>query len=123
MDRNQVETVLHVISSLGELGGGAERQLLLYLQHRSNRWRHVVAYRKPKGLLREAVEQTGVKTVWLGRGGAMRQLVRLVRLARAGSADVIHTYLWEANYLARLAGRLLRLPVITTLTSTVEVED
>ncbi|MGQ0572169.1 MAG: hypothetical protein ACT4P5_21905, partial [Armatimonadota bacterium] len=101
--------VLHVISSLGQLGGGAERQLLLYFQHRTGRWNHLVAYRKPQGLLREAIEAAGVKTTWLGPGNAIRQLRRLVHLARTESADVIHTYLWEANYLGRVAGRLLHL--------------
>ena len=116
-------TVLHVISSLGQLGGGAERQLLLYFQHRSDRWRHLVAYRKPHALLQEEVARTGVVPVWLGPGGFLRQLARLLRLARQEHATVIHTHLFEANQLGRLVGRLLTIPVITTVTNTLAVEE
>ncbi len=116
-------TVLHVISSLGVLGGGAQRQLLLYFQHRSPQWRHLVAYQHPKALLREEVEAAGVPTVWLGGGGFLPQLVRLLRLVRAEGVNVIHTHLFEANLLGRAVGRLLRLPVITSLVSTLDVQE
>lgn len=116
-------TVLHVISSLGVLGGGAQRQLLLYFQHRSPQWRHIVAYQHPRALLRDDVERTGVPTVWLGRGGLLPQLARLARLARVWSADVIHTHLYEANLLGRVAGRLLGVPVVTSLVSTLDIEE
>lgn len=120
---DQPPTVLHVISSLGVLGGGAQRQLLLYFRHRTNRWTHTVAYRKSGGILREEMERSGVATHWLGTGTFVHQLIRLIRLARRESASVIHTHLFEANYLGRLAGRILGIPVVTSLVSTMEVED
>lgn len=119
----QPPRVLHVISSLGVLGGGAQRQLLLYFQHRSDQWTHVVAYRKPQGILREDIERCGVRTIWLGAGSFVHQLARLIRLAKAESASVIHTHLFEANYLGRLAGLILGIPVVTSLVSTMEVEE
>jgi glycosyltransferase involved in cell wall biosynthesis len=120
-DRRPV--VLHVISSLGVLGGGTQRQLLLFLRNQGNRWQHIVVYREPESLLREEFAQAGIQTVWLGRGGFLHHLVRLVRLARTASADLIHTHLYGANWLGRLAGYFLNVPVITTLVSTMEVED
>lgn len=123
MDQRRDPTILHVISSLGHLGGGAERQLLLYLRYRGAGWRHIVTYRQPQTRLREAFEGTGVPTVWLGPGGFFPQLARLVRLARAESVDAIHTHLFEANHLGRVAGKVLGLPVITTITNTLEVAD
>lgn len=121
--RGKPGTVLHVISSLGSLGGGAEMQLLLLLQHRTAQWKHIVAYRKPRVLLREEFKKIGVKTVWLGEGGFFQQVARLMRVARAESADVIHTHLFEANTLGRVAGRLLRVPVVTSLVSTTDVAE
>lgn len=115
--------VLHVISSLGVLGGGTQRQLLLYFRHRSGRWAHIVAYRKLEGIFREDIERSGIRTVWLESGSFVRQLVRLIRLAREESASIIHTHLLEANYLGRLAGLILRIPVVTSLVSTMKVAD
>lgn len=123
MTAAQSSTILHVISSLGVLGGGAQRQLLLYFQRRTPEWNHVVAYRNPRGILKEDIERTGVTTVWLGSGHFLSQLVRLVRLAKSKRAAVIHTHLFGANYLGRLAGLITGIPVVTSLVSTMEVED
>lgn len=115
--------VLHMISSLGVLGGGAQRQLLLYFQHRSSDWHHVLAYQHPKALLRDEVEAAGVRTIWLGQGGFLPQLIRLVQLARAEGVDIIHTHLFEGNLLGRAAGLVLNVPVVTSLVSTMDVRE
>jgi glycosyltransferase involved in cell wall biosynthesis len=51
-----------------------------------------------------------------GRGDPSRavKLIRLLKLVRAARPDVIHTHLFTADILGRLAGAALRVPVVST---------
>ena len=51
------------------------------------------------------------------------RFVRLLRALRRGEFDVIHTHLTAANILGVLAGRILRIPTVVTLHSTVSTSD
>lgn len=110
--------LLHVIETLGS--GGAERLLhtnLSYLD-RSRFRSSVVTIRASGEHWRAPIEALGVSVETLGvrtrrdLPGAVQRLRNL--LSRRGVA-LLHTHLWEANVVGRLAGRLAGVPVISSI--------
>ena len=110
--------LLHVIETLGS--GGAERLLHTNLAHldRTRFRSRVVTIRAHGDHWREPIEALGVPVESLGVGaprdlpGAVRSLSK--RLS-GGGVDVVHTHLWEANVVGRLAGRMVGVPVISSI--------
>jgi len=110
--------LLHVIETLGS--GGAERLLhtnLTYLDRARFR-SSVVTIRASGDHWRAPIEALGVSVETLGVRtrrdllGAVRELRK--RVSRRGVA-LVHTHLWEANVVGRLAGRLAGVPVISSI--------
>ncbi len=110
--------LLHVIETLGS--GGAERLLHTNLTYLDRvRFRSSVVtirasgdhWRAPIEALGVSVETLGVRTRrdLPGAVGGLRKLV-----SRRGVA-LVHTHLWEANVVGRLAGRLAGVPVISSI--------
>ena len=110
--------LLHVIETLGS--GGAERLLHTNLTHLDRgRFRSSVVtlrasgdhWRAPIEALGVPVENLGVRTRrdLLGAVGRMRNL-----MSRRGVA-LVHTHLWEANVVGRVAGRLAGVPVVSSI--------
>jgi glycosyltransferase involved in cell wall biosynthesis len=110
--------LLHVIETLGS--GGAERLLhtnLTYLDRARFR-SSVVAlraegdhWRAPIEALGVAVENLGVRT----RRDLPGATFRLRKLIARRGVTLLHTHLWEANVVGRLAGRLSGVPVISSI--------
>jgi len=110
--------LMHVIETLGS--GGAERLLhtnLTYLDRERFR-SSVVTVRASGEHWRAPIEALGVSVETLGvrtrrdLPGAVHRLRKL--LSRHGVA-LLHTHLWEANVVGRLAGRLAGVPVISSI--------
>ncbi len=108
--------IVHIISSL-EMGGAqavlftivsqfqemGHEQVILYM--------HDGPYKKRFESLEIAVQQvTGI----VSRFDPI-SFLRLVKLLRKIKPDCIHTVLWAANWLGRLAARLLSVPCINSL--------
>ncbi|GDY52394.1 hypothetical protein SVIO_030170 [Streptomyces violaceusniger] len=106
MGRSRPMRVLHIISRLG--AGGAEQQLRLLLRHMPVRC-DVIALSGP-GATAHGIRADGIPVTHLPLdGGRERQLTtvpRLVRIIRSGGYDLVHTHLYRACVLGRIAARL-----------------
>jgi glycosyltransferase involved in cell wall biosynthesis len=110
--------VAHLIESLG--AGGAERLLYTNLKHLdAARFRNAVVtvFAEPDHWA-EAIRDLGVPVESL-RCRSLRDLpagvARLRRWLRANRTDLLHTHLWAANVIGRVAGRLEGVPVISSV--------
>ncbi|MGZ5435790.1 MAG: glycosyltransferase family 4 protein [Pyrinomonadaceae bacterium] len=110
--------VVHLIEALGP--GGAERLLHTNLKHFDrSRVRSTVFTVYPHAThWREPIEELGVEVVSLNCESP-RQLAAAIRKfrawLRANRPDLIHSHLWAANVIARVAGRLAGIPVISSI--------
>ena len=110
--------VVHIIEALGP--GGAERLLYTNLKHFDrSRVRSIVFTVYPHAThWREPIEQLGVEVVSLNCESP-RQLPAAIKKFRAwlreNQPDLIHSHLWAANVVARVAGRLARVPVVSSI--------
>jgi len=110
--------VLHLIEDLGS--GGAERLLYTNLAHFDRtRFEGVVCHVYDRNeFWNEAIRSMGYPVVNLGCRSIYdlgRGLVRLLDLLRREPVDLIHTHLFGANVLGRVAGRIRRIPVLSSL--------
>lgn len=111
--------VLHFITSLKI--GGAESALVNFLtyeqRYKDNPLQHTVLhlYHGPNV---EKIENLGISTHQI-TGFFHRydpfSFLRLIRFIKKIKPDVIHTSLWSANIMGRLAGAMLGIPVISDL--------
>jgi len=115
--KRQVQ-VLHLIESLG--AGGAERLLHTNLRHLdSSRFRSTVmtVFSEPAHWV-ESINHLGVTVESLGCQ-SLRDLpagiTRLSRWLRVQHPDLMHTHLWAANVIGRVAGRMAGVPVISSV--------
>jgi glycosyltransferase involved in cell wall biosynthesis len=110
--------VAHVIEALGP--GGAERLLYTNLKHFDPaRVRSTVVTVFPHAThWREPIQELGVEVVGLGCND-LRDLPRGVARLRAwlkrARPDLLHTHLWGANVVGRVAGRLAGVPVVSSV--------
>ncbi len=117
MTDRQVQ-VLHLIESLGT--GGAERLLYTNLKHLDPaRFRSTVltVFPQPDDWA-EPLRRLDVNVGSLGCGGVRDLPTGVARLRawlRANRPDVIHSHLWTANIIGRVAGRLTGVPVISSV--------
>ena len=110
--------VVHLIEGLGP--GGAERLLYTNLKHfdaQQVRSTVITVYPDATHWL-EPIKALGVETFCLNCN-TPRDIPRGVRTLRAwlreNKPDVIHSHLWAANIIGRIAGRLTKTPVISSI--------
>jgi glycosyltransferase involved in cell wall biosynthesis len=110
--------IVHLIEALGP--GGAERLLYTNLKYfdRSLFQNEVITVFSGATHWKEPIEALGVKVTSLDCRN-LRDLPkgvrRLRRLLQNSRADLIHTHLWAANVIGRVAGRLCGIPVIGSI--------
>ena len=105
--------VLYLITEMDV--GGAERcvrELALRLDGR--RFSTEVAWLSGEGPLAAGLDEAGVPAHPLRMAGKwdLTAVARLARLLRARRPDVLHTFLFHANFLGRVAAALTRVPVV-----------
>jgi glycosyltransferase involved in cell wall biosynthesis len=110
--------VAHVIEALGP--GGAERLLYTNLKHFDpERVRSTVVTVFPHAThWREPIRELGVEVVDLGCGDLRdlpRGVARLRSWLRRARPNLLHTHLWGANVVGRVAGRLAGVPVVSSV--------
>lgn len=125
-DDVQPLAVLHVIESLGS--GGAERLLFTNLRHLdSDRIRSsVVTIFDRDSYWADAIRELSVDVYSLGCRGYTdipRGISRLQRLLFELRPDLIHSHLWAADMIARCAGTLRRVPVVSSIHSSAHESD
>jgi glycosyltransferase involved in cell wall biosynthesis len=109
---------LHLIETLGS--GGAERLLFTNLRHlnRDEIESEVITVFDRDEYWREPIERLGVRVRSLN-GQGYRDIPRGVRRLRKVIAEIspnlIHTHLFAANIIGRIAGRLSAIPVISSI--------
>lgn len=100
--------VVHLINSLDV--GGAERMLTQLLIHGDkSRVRHRIICMLEPGPMADSVSEhaAGIETLGMKRGApAPGALWRLVRLLRNSPCDVLQTWLYHADLIGLIAGRL-----------------
>ena len=102
-------TAAHIITSLGS--GGAERMLYLVASRAGGDVRHVVICLSDEGYYGPKLREAGVELHCLGmrRGHlAPAAFVALVKLLRRLRPAVVMTWLYHADLMGTLAGRLAR---------------
>ena len=110
--------VAHVIESLGP--GGAERLLYTNLKHFDpERVRSTVITVYDHGThWVEPVKELGVPVVSLDCRSTRdipKGVSRLRAWLRANRPDLVHSHLWAANVISRIAGRLSGVPVVSSV--------
>lgn len=109
--------VLHVINGLGT--GGAERSLAELVPHlRGHGIEPTIAclFRRAQGV-EQAVLAKGIDVRFLPPAGRLAQVHALQNMVREVAPDVVHTSIFEADVIGRLAaGRSM--PVLTSLVNT-----
>lgn len=108
--------ILHVITNLGV--GGAERALYnLITQLQSKGHEHHVAFFYD-GPIRQDLHTLGVTTYRLNAlihpydGSCILHLLKLIKKVRP---DILHTSLWLATVIGRIAGKISGIPVVSDL--------
>ncbi|HXJ79334.1 MAG TPA: glycosyltransferase [Candidatus Methylomirabilis sp.] len=109
-----MSTVLHTESSPG-LGGQEIRTLREARWTAARGWRVILAGR-PDGLLVERARQLGIEAVALPMKAAwdVRAMTHLLRLIRRERVDIVHTHSSVDAWLAGMAARAGRVPVVRT---------
>ena len=98
--------ILHVITGLDV--GGAEMALYrLILEFRGSQYTHTVIALTSEGGMYPRFTESGIKLIVLDvRHSPVSQLLRLYRLVRALQPDIVHTWLYHADFLGGLVARL-----------------
>jgi glycosyltransferase involved in cell wall biosynthesis len=107
--------VLYFIDSL--VAGGAERSLVALARAYATRGVKLdVAYLRDRPGLQRELQQAGANLFCIdGSGGRLAWLRRARKLAQRRRPDLIHTTLADANLIGRITGRVLRIPVVSSL--------
>jgi glycosyltransferase involved in cell wall biosynthesis len=105
--------ILHIIPTLDQ--AGAEKQLALLCAHlpRDEFDLHVCALTRG-GPWQDALQQSGVPVTVIGKKWKLdpAALLRLYRLLRTWSPDLVHTWIFAANCYGRCAARWANVPHI-----------
>jgi glycosyltransferase involved in cell wall biosynthesis len=110
--------VVHLIEALGS--GGAERLLYTNLKHfDQTRIRSTVVTVYPHGThWQDPIRELGIEVVSLNCDSPRdlpSGIKRFRSWLRQHEPDLIHSHLWAANVVARVAGRLAGIPVLSSI--------
>lgn len=115
--------LLYLITELNV--GGAEKVLArLVAGLNKEKYRILVCSLQKKGPVADEIEQCGIKVVSLDMKGKLNlnAPLKLFSLLKKEKVDILHSYLFHANLLARIVGRLARVPIIISSERTMEME-
>lgn len=110
--------IVHLIEALGP--GGAERLLYTNLKHFEREHIRSTVFTVYSNATHwvEPIRQLGVTVESLnckGLGDLPAGVAQLRSWLRRNQTDLIHTHLWAANIIGRVAGRLAGVPVISSI--------
>ncbi len=102
--------ILHLITSLKV--GGTEKYVEDIVSSDKEKFQHTVAYIKEFGKTGERVKESGVEVVCLS------SIFKIIKYIKKYSPDILHTHLYRANILGRIAGKLTATTVVSSCRST-----
>jgi glycosyltransferase involved in cell wall biosynthesis len=106
--------ITYVIDSLGY--GGAERSITDLLPELSGRGHEVsVVQLIERQALEAELRAVGVKVETLEPGSRLAQVRELRRKLQTDRPDLVHTQLFEADLIGRVAAASLRIPIVSSL--------
>lgn len=107
--------VMAVIESTA--GGGAETSLAAMAPGLISRGVELdVVYFHDRGGVKDALAAAGATLISVsGRGGRLRTIRRLRAVMAERTPELVHTMVYEADILGRVAGRSLRIPVVSSI--------
>ncbi|HLK55773.1 MAG TPA: glycosyltransferase family 4 protein [Chthonomonadaceae bacterium] len=107
--------ILQLVSS--SRTSGAEKHVLVLSERLRQRGHQVVAVCPPRDWLPEQLRAAGIPTLELDMRGlsACAVPMNLTRFLREHRIDLIHAHLTRATYFGLLAGRLARLPLVSSI--------
>ncbi|MCB4790827.1 MAG: glycosyltransferase [Elusimicrobia bacterium] len=94
--------------------GGTEKFLFTLIQSMVNEYEFTVGYIKEKGHIGELLEKNNVKVVHLPGFFA------ILKFLKENEFDMLHTFLFRANILGRIAGKIAKVPVIMSTQQAVD---
>ena len=105
--------VLHLITSL-EVGGAQHGLLLGLPRFDSDRYEHVICSVTERMQMAGQFRQAGIEvhSLDLSSKADLAVALRLRSLLKRLRPDILHTYLFHANVLGRIVGRIVGVPVI-----------
>ncbi|PKM92546.1 MAG: hypothetical protein CVU80_02790, partial [Elusimicrobia bacterium HGW-Elusimicrobia-4] len=95
--------IFHLITSLNI--GGTEKFLLTVLENLKDKYDFSVGYLKEKGQIADEIEKLGIPVIKFN-------FLSLVRYLKKNRAQIVHTHLYRANILGRIAGKIAEIPII-----------
>jgi glycosyltransferase involved in cell wall biosynthesis len=108
--------VLYLIDSIGVPGGAEESLAMLAPEYRKLGVELDVAFLHERPGLQAELEAAGAQLFSLAGGGGRAAWLRRARsLIRERHPDVVHTTLFEADIVGRIAARLTGTPVVSSL--------
>ena len=121
-------TLLYLITSTNV--GGTEKALLELIRHidRKEFKVYVCSVKKPGTFAKALADKAdGFFSLKLSEGGGVAAIgnfipavLRLIKLIRAVSPSILHCFLFRANILGRIAGRIARVPIIISSVRVIE---
>ena len=114
--------VLQLIPTLDR--SGAEKQMVMLAKGLPrDRFRVEVAALTRSGPLEAELSEAGIPVTVIGKPLKLDPiaLVRLVRFLRAGSFDVVQTWIFAANTYGRVASRIAKVPVVVVAEMAVDL--
>jgi sugar transferase (PEP-CTERM/EpsH1 system associated) len=114
-----VATDIRVFHLITELDIGGAQTALLGLLARLNReryWPSVACFYNGEGLMAQRIRALGIPVSDLGMKDKWRvdALWRLYRSLRQARPTILHTWMFHANVIGRIVGRLARVPIVIT---------
>jgi len=107
-------TILHLITELNV--GGAEHMLYKIVSHSNkSNFRHLVVSMTDRGPFGNKIMRSGIRVYELRMKAGYpdpRAILRLVHLLKAISVDILQTWLYHADLLGFIAGKISRVPKI-----------
>jgi hypothetical protein len=109
-----------LILTVGYTIGGAEKLILDTCTALRNDFEFFVAALKGDGPLKTALEAEGIETFSLGGRSFLDFTIFLKfnTLLKKIKPELIHSHLFKANWISRIASRINKIPVISTIHNT-----
>jgi glycosyltransferase involved in cell wall biosynthesis len=108
--------VLHLIVELS-IGGAQSALLRLLAHHDRQRFKvQVACLYNGEGVIAQQIRAIGVPVIELGMTGKFRldAVWRFYRLLHSQQPEILHTWMFHANIIGRLIGRMAGVPIIIT---------
>ena len=103
--------------------GGAENSLYQLVTHLNpQRFSTVVYSLSGEGKIAEKLRDKGIEVICLGAKNIFNISVffKLIKLLKCQKPQILHTYLFHANFIGRIAGRIASVPIIISSVRTME---